>query len=261
MILNGVGLGNKASFIKKITAMTEPTPFEGVFWSHKQIESDLLFLTNYTDNSELTKLINQLKSSQPRYKYSNFEPACSKHHGLVIQFKDVYLQRKEVLENLHKIYLQIASKQKEPHLHWLYQKETYADLTRCILKVPVEAVSLMASIAFLLTISFYFLTPLILLNLTVDPFIFLIGMLVWVGSLFANYYYGIPFQNILNDFFHVIHVQETVAAKFIDWMVDTTFNTKPHASELGCLLDLANDNQAIQLRFAIADPLIRLNGK
>ena len=56
-----------------------------------------------------------------------------------------------------------------------------------------------------------------------------------------------PFENILV----VMDVQANLAAKFIDWMVDTTFNTKPHASELGSLLDLANDNQDIQQMFAI----------
>jgi hypothetical protein len=239
------------TFIEKIQKIKKPVPWERVFLSYKQFEADLLFLTNYLHNHELIPLIDQLRSSQP--KYGNFETGSRTHHGLVMQFQSNYVQNHEFQENLYRIYFQIASEKNEPKVHWLYKKETYANLTGNLLKIPLMAILIAIYFMALVMIALAMLTPLILFSLFSSQLITqataVIGLVAWGTVLFLAYHLEI--EMVLDTALDAVnHLAGYVATK-IDRFIQTTFHTNSHATEFGRLLDKAQSKHLGGSRFRL----------
>ena len=231
---------------KQMLKIRKLWPLERLFLSNKQIEADLLFLINGTKDDELVAKIDLLKSST--IHYSSFEQDCINHLNAFCDLTSDFLASDEFKNNLYKIYLTIASKQREQQIHWLFKKQTHADLTGILLKTPA---ALLYSIVFL-AMGLFLMLPPIMLCLPVELYalcaasvVVSVGMLTWAVSSAASLAFCLHYKI---DAFEIIARPLTPFAMYIDRFVETIFNIQPHATELGNLLsehDKKNQKQVL----------------
>lgn len=216
-----------ASFVKQLLSIKKPSPFGLMFFSHDPIETDLLLLISASHDEGLMQQINRLKSST--ISYDNFSNDCASHSTTVLKLIEDCLARKEFHENVYKVYLNIASQQKEPPIHGIWKKETYAYLTGLLFKIPAFIAlmcTLLATIFFvLLPIGIFASNPIGLFTLCAASTIASLALAAWVSSLAAAFYFEInPFD--------VIEKTTMYTASFVDGFVDYLFTPKFFATEL-----------------------------
>ena len=238
------------AFVTNILTMKKPSPFSRMFLSNKQIENDLLFLVNETQNDELIQQVNLLKLYQ--INYDSFDSDGQGHTAFFCKFITEYLKKNEFKSNMYKIYLNIACKNsalksEELKIHWLYKQQTYADLAAILLKSPVWLALCMTGFvtvcAIIVPLLLLGTAPIALFNLCVSSSIATAAMLGWAASIAIGVYFEInPFEIIISPI--------TPYATFIDRLVNSIFTTKPcYTTELANSLSDLNDqkvrNQAI----------------
>lgn len=232
------------SFVEKVLATKKPSPFAQMFMSNKQLENDLFFLINETQDNDLIQQINLLKLHQ--INFDRFESDIDIHTDIFCKLMSEYLQKNEFKSNLYKIYLNIAFKnsefkQDEAQVHWLYKRQTYADFTAILLKSPVALALFMVGIATALAIFMPILilsiAPVELIQLCMSSSIATGVMLAWAASIAIGVYFKI-------DLLEIFERPITPYATFIDRVVDSIFATKPcYTTELANSLADLNDQK------------------
>jgi len=222
------------AFIKLFIELTDSrTHIQRIFMSHKRLESDLLFLLSRTHDNLLDTL-NSVKNMP--INFFSIENDAREITNSIKTLLNTYLSRKEFNLNLIQIYLTIVAQDKKSNNSWLFDKETYDELSRIILKVPL-VISLY--LFYLLCVVWALYMSLVGTMFCIDPFesftllaaspaasaAFLVGVLMLITCL----YFNIDIFNIALDYVEIM-------ATFIDKLVNRIFHVYPHATALAELL-------------------------